>query len=121
MKPSGRLSVEYLNDILDAARKAMSFVDGVSYEQFRNNDEKLSAVIRKLEVIGEAAKSIPAVLRKRYPSIPWRSVSGMRDKLIHAYFGVDLERVWETVRDDLPPLIETIETMLGEDPHQELP
>lgn len=74
------------------------------------------AVIRALEVIGEAAKNVPAQLRKRYPSVPWRVVTGMRDKLIHGYFGVDLERVWETVRDDLPPLVETIEMMLAEDP-----
>ena len=72
-------------------------------------------------MIGEAAKNVPLQLRKRYSSIPWRVVTGMRDKFIHGYFGVDLERVWETVRNDLPPLVEVIEIMLAEVHSTEIP
>lgn len=93
MKVSERSPADFLADIKDAAQNAVSFVAGVSYEEFRDNTEKVYAVIRALEVIGEAAKNVPVQLRKRYPSIPWRVVTGMRDKLIHGYFGVDLERV----------------------------
>jgi len=115
MKASERSSLDYLNDMLDAAQKAIRFVAGVSYEEFRGNDEKTYAVIRALEILGEAVKNVPAHLRRRHPAVPWRVVAGMRDKLIHGYFGVSLERVWETVRDDLPQLVEMIEDMLVEE------
>jgi len=114
MKASERSCTDYLNDIRNAAENAARFVAGVSYDEFVANDEKVYAVIRALEMIGEAAKNIPIKLRTRYPSVPWKVVTGMRDKLIHGYFGVNLERVWETVRDDLPPLVKVIELMLAE-------
>lgn len=116
MKARERSSIDYLNDMLDSSRKALRFVNGVSYEEFRENDEKVCAVIRMLEVIGEAAKNIPADLRKRHSTVPWRLITGMRDKLIHGYFGINLKWVWETVCDDLPPLVEMIEAMLSEEP-----
>lgn len=119
MKAADRSATDFLKDILDAALKAERFVSGVSFEEFRCNDEKVYAVIRALEVIGEAAKNVPAQIRKQYAAVPWRIVAGMRDKLIHGYFGVDLERVWGTVHDDLPPLVETILIMLSEEPDQE--
>lgn len=75
MKAQDRSSIDYLNDIRDASEKAASFVNGLTFEQFRVNDEKVYAVIRALEVIGEAAKSIPAPLRRRYPEIPWKGYS----------------------------------------------
>ncbi len=90
--------VDYVRDILDATKKAQLFVAGIDFEAFQTNDEKVFAVTRALEIIGEASKKIPASVRKRYPEVPWAAMAGMRDKLAHDYFGVNLRRLWETVR-----------------------
>lgn len=99
-----RRSTVYLQDLLDAAEKAASFVDGLTREEFLGNNEKVFAVTRALEVIGDAAKQVPASVKHRYPDIPWRAVAGTRDKLIHAYFDVHAELLWSTFEEDLPLL-----------------
>ncbi|OGQ10337.1 MAG: hypothetical protein A2026_04685 [Deltaproteobacteria bacterium RBG_19FT_COMBO_46_12] len=101
---STREYTDYLQDILEATTKARQFVKDVDFEAFRNDDEKVFAVIRALEIIGEAAKNIPKSLRGRYTEIPWEDIVGMRNKVIHDYFGVDLEVIWKTLHKDLPPL-----------------
>jgi uncharacterized protein with HEPN domain len=110
-----RAYTDYLRDILDATEKAERFLADVSEEQFKANDEKVFAVVRALEIVGEAARAIPDDVRARYPTIPWREVAGTRDKLIHTYFVVDLKRVWETVKRDLPALREVVAKMLEEE------
>jgi len=103
MKPK-REYTDYLLDILEAAAKVRQFVKDVEFETFCANDEKVFAVIRALEIIGEAAKNIPKSIRGRYTEIPWEDIVGMRNKVIHDYFGVDLEVIWKTLHEDLPPL-----------------
>jgi uncharacterized protein with HEPN domain len=76
----------------------------MSFEDFAADRKTTNAVIRSLEIIGEAAKKIPSEIRRQYPLIPWNEIAGMRDKLIHEYFGVDLEIVWETIQNDLNEL-----------------
>jgi uncharacterized protein with HEPN domain len=109
-----RVYLDYLRDILDISAKAQHFVEGIDFDSFQENDEKIFAVIRALEVIGEAVKFIPQIERDRYPQIPWQAVACMRDKLIHGYFVVNVRRVWETVQRDLPPLQAVIMQMLAD-------
>jgi len=92
----------YLQDILTAIERIEEFVGSMSFEEFQADDKTTSAVIRKLEIIGEAAKGIPLVIREENPYIPWREMAGMRDKLIHSYFGVDHGLIWSTISKRLP-------------------
>ena len=103
---------DYIQDIVDAISKGMGFVEDVKYEDFIHDDKTVFAVIRAIEVIGEAVKNIPDDIKDQYPKIPWRDMAGMRNKLIHAYFGVDIKRVWKTIEDEIPPLKPVFEKML---------
>ncbi|MBI3788425.1 MAG: DUF86 domain-containing protein [Ignavibacteriales bacterium] len=109
---SQRAYADYLQDIVDHADKAMQFVRGVSFDDFGDNQEKIFAVVKTLEIIGEAARHVPKSMRDKYEAIPWKQVTGMRDRMTHEYFSVDLEVVWRTVHEDLPPLRETAKKML---------
>lgn len=104
----------YLDDILDAASKAQRFTEGLSFEEFKRDDRTAFAVMRALEVLGEAAKNVPQAFRDRAPEVPWQEMAGMRDKLIHAYHGVDLQVVWRTVQEDLPGMIQSIRRLRDE-------
>ncbi|MBI5557975.1 MAG: DUF86 domain-containing protein [Deltaproteobacteria bacterium] len=97
-----RLIQDYLQDILDAMDKAEEFSASMDLQDFKNDDKTAYAVIRSLEIIGEAAKKIPASFRRRFPAIPWKNLAGMRDKLIHDYVGVSLDVVWRTIKEDIP-------------------
>jgi uncharacterized protein with HEPN domain len=101
-----------LSDILQAFRNASQFIEGLSYEEFIADRKTISAVVRELEIVGEATKQLPISIRKKYPDIPWSDMAGMRDKLIHFYFGVDMEIVWETVKVRIPKLEPLIEDFL---------
>lgn len=105
-------ALSYLHDMLEHARHAEAFVSGVGRAAFEADVEKQFAVVRALEVIGEAAKAVPEEVRALAPNIPWRQMATMRDKLIHHYFGVDLEIVWDTVADDVPALISALEALI---------
>ena len=105
---------DFLRDIVDAAEKAARFVEGMDFAAFEADDKTIFAVIRALEIIGEATKHIPATVREKYSDIPWRDMAGMRDKVIHAYFGVNRRRVWDTVHLDLPTLREAVARILSD-------
>lgn len=94
----------YLKDILTAITAIEEFVKGIEFDEFKNDDKTSSAVIRKFEIIGEATKKIPETFKKKYPEIPWKEMAGMRDKLIHFYFGIDYKLVWQTIKHRIPQI-----------------
>lgn len=103
---------DYLFDIFDTIEKIEGFTQDLSFEAFAEDEMRVFAVVRALEIIGEAAKNIPVDVKENYPSVPWKEMAGTRDKLIHFYFGVNLNVVWKTIIRDLPPLKEQISEIL---------
>lgn len=102
----------FLEDILSAMDAIEQFVEGMSLEDLYRDDKTASAVIRKFEIIGEAARHIPPHLRQAYPDIPWKEMAGMRDRLIHGYFGIDYELVWQAIRVHIPQTRLKLKAML---------
>lgn len=109
-----RAHEDYLRDMVENAEKALSFVKGLDYDGFCEDDKALYAVIRALEIIGEAARQIPEKVRENNPETPWREIAGMRNKLTHEYFGVNTKVVWRTVHEDLPVIIIALRKMIDE-------
>ena len=99
----------FVMDILESIEKIEKYRKAMTYDEFIKDDKTKDAVVRNLEIIGEAANSIPESIREQYPEIPWRSVTDMRNKLIHEYFGVSYLIVWETIEQDLPLMKEKME------------
>jgi uncharacterized protein with HEPN domain len=100
-----RSYIDHLQDIRQAADKAVAFLGHASLEAFSADDKTIYAVIRALELIGEATKRVAPEIRDRYPEVPWRAMAGIRDKLIHDYLTINLEVVWKTVTEDVPALL----------------
>lgn len=116
-----RDSTLYLNDILKAIALIESFVAGMDCATFHNEEKTKSAVVRQFEVIGEAAKMIPDTIRIEHPDIPWKKMAGMRDKLIHSYFGIDYETVWATIEEFLPALKSAMHEAIPDTPKKSNP
>ena len=102
----------YIKDILQNMRDAEQFIEGISYQQFVDDKKTFNAVVRAIEVIGEAAKNVPLTIRTQYPAVPWKEMAGMRDKVTHFYFGVDREAIWIAVKERIPSLTPIIEQIL---------
>ncbi|MCW4025321.1 MAG: DUF86 domain-containing protein [Candidatus Bathyarchaeota archaeon] len=100
---------DYLQDILVAIDDVETFVGNMRYEEFVKDRKTLNAVVRSIEIIGEASKNIPEQIKTQYPELPWKQMAGMRDKLIHAYFGVDTETLWKAIKTNIPTLKEPIQ------------
>ena len=94
----------YIQDILDSVTKLEEYINPIDKHSFYENSQIQDAVIRRLEIIGEAVKNIDQDIKDIYPEIPWKQIAGMRDVLAHEYFGVNLERTWKTVKEDIPDL-----------------
>ena len=103
---------EYIKDILQECEFVRKYTQGIEYEDFLESDLLRHAVVRALEVIGEAVKNLPNELLEKYPQIEWKRVKGMRDRLAHAYFGVDYELLWKVVKEELPILCKVVRDML---------
>lgn len=93
----------------------MSKAEGLTESQFKGDDTIKRAFVRSLEIVGEASKKVPNELKDKYPQIEWRSMAGMRDRLIHDYFGVDYELVWDVIHNKVPELKKQLETMLRQE------
>lgn len=106
--------VDYLQDILDSIEQIASFIQGMSFEDFGQDDKTAFAVLHALEIIGEATKQLPQHIRDGHPEVPWREMAGMRDKVIHHYRGVNRLLVWKTATEDLPKLEPMIRHILAE-------
>ena len=102
----------YLRDILQNMQDAEEFIQGLSYDQFTADKKTFNAVLRSIEIVGEAAKHVPDSVRSKYPAIPWKEMAGMRDKVIHFYFGVNREAIWLVVKERIPSLRPLIERVL---------
>ena len=117
MRPRRTYS-DYLRDIHQAAVKALAFIEDMDLPTFSADRKTNLAVVRSLEIIGEATRHIPASIRSRYSEEPWQDMAAMRNKLIHEYFGVDLEVLWRTVREDLPQVRDALERIIDDLDHE---
>lgn len=109
---SKRADVQFLADSKEAILRINAYTEELNYEQFLQDKKTQDAVVRNLEIIGEAAKNISEELKDRYPQIPWKDLAAVRDKLIHHYFGVNFEIVWNIVKEELPEIILQLEEIL---------
>jgi uncharacterized protein with HEPN domain len=104
----------FLEDILEAINKIHRYTAGLSQDAFRNDDKTLDAVVRNLEVIGEAVKKLPARIRSKHPQVDWTRIAGLRDILIHEYFGIDVEIIWDILENKLPVLEREVKEIVSE-------
>ena len=103
----------YLEDMREACGKVRRYVEGISFQAFAADEKTIDAVVRNLEILGEAAKQVPDALRSQHSQIDWFRIAGLRDILIHQYFGIDLAIVWDVVQNKVPILLQHLERILS--------
>ena len=101
-----------LEDILDAIGKIQAYVDGMDFKQFKADSRTVDAIVRNITIIGEAARHVPEGIVNRYKDIPWLEMQDIRNVVVHEYFGISLDILWETIQHDLPPLIEHLKRVI---------
>jgi Uncharacterized conserved protein len=109
-----RDSTQFLLDILESIDDIEEFIKGIEFNEFSNDKKTIYAVMKALEIIGEASKNIPDTLKNEHSEVPWKLMAGIRDKVVHGYFVVDLPIIWSTVKKDVPSLKEPLEEILEE-------
>ncbi|RLA86953.1 MAG: nucleotidyltransferase [Deltaproteobacteria bacterium] len=102
----------FLEDIRESCLKIIRYTQNLNFEAFRTDEKTLDAVIRNLTIIGEAVKHLPEEIRKRYPGVNWRAIAGLRDIVVHEYFGIDKEILWDVVTNEVPELLRAVENIL---------
>ena len=116
---SRRLWKYRITDILDSIKKIQNYVNQMEFDDFQKDGKTIDAVIRNFIVIGEAARNIPDEISAKYPNIPWRVMGDMRNFAVHEYWGVELSTIWKTIRDDLPPLVPSLNRVIDSEKDQE--
>ncbi|MBI2860095.1 MAG: DUF86 domain-containing protein [Chloroflexi bacterium] len=106
---------DFLQDVLDSINDIESFTDGMGSKAFKRDRKTILAVIRCIEVMGEAANKVPMFIKQEHPEVPWKALVEMRNRMIHEYFGVDTEILWQTVKEDIPPLKPLIRQLWSRD------
>jgi uncharacterized protein with HEPN domain len=112
---SKRRNLDYLNDIREAIHRILTYTAGLTYPQFMEDIKTQDAVVRNLEIIGEATKNLSVNIRKSHSKVPWKELMGMRDKMIHHYFGINYEIVWTIAKEELAGLLPQIERILAKE------
>ncbi len=102
----------YLEDILTSCAKVKRYTQGMTFEDFQRDERTYDAVVRNLQIVGEAVKNIPQEMRAKYPEVEWRKIAGLRDILAHAYFSIEDEIVWDVVESKISPLLEVVEVII---------
>jgi uncharacterized protein with HEPN domain len=109
---SERSDLEFVNDIREAINRIRTYTSSMTYKEFLKDKKTQDAVVRNIEIIGEATKNISTSIKKKYPDVPWSGMARTRDKIIHFYFGVNYDIVWDVVKDELPNVVKEIRGIL---------
>ena len=112
MKKDARIFLEHIEESIDLV---LEYSKGLSFSQFKKDNKIQDAILRRIEIVGEAVKKLPVEITLKYPEVKWSQIAGMRDKLIRQYFGIDLEIVWNVVREDIPELKRKIKKIIREE------
>jgi len=105
----------YLDDMRESCEKVLRYVRGLTFDQFMHDEKTFDAVVRNLEIIGEAAKHIPPDIRSRYPEVEWPKIAGLRDVVVHEYFGLDEDILWDVVQNHVPVLLNHVLRILAQE------